>query len=91
MNAKKNCAVHIPAEAQGAVPETLRRFDELPNSALVRLCVVQGLFDISAATVWRRVKSKEFPQPVHLGSRITGWRVGELRDLLRVIAAEGGK
>jgi predicted DNA-binding transcriptional regulator AlpA len=56
-------------------------FDELPNSALVRLPAVQALFSISAPTVWRWSKSGELPPPVRVGG-VTCWRVGDLRAKL---------
>lgn len=56
-------------------------FDDLPNSALVRLPAVQALFSISAPTVWRWSKSGELPAPVKVGG-VTCWRVGDLREKL---------
>ncbi len=57
----------------------LNNFDQLPDSAYVRLPVVCGLFACHAATVWRRVKDGSLPAPAHLGPRVTAWRVGDLR------------
>lgn len=65
-----------------AIPDSLVNFDLLPNTALVRLPVVCGLYACSPATTWRRVKSGLIPQPVKLGGRITAWRVGDLRQAL---------
>lgn len=61
---------------------TLAQFDSLPNAAHVRLPVVKGLFGCSSATVWRRVKAREIPEPKKFGGRITAWNVGELRRTL---------
>ncbi len=60
-------------------PIALTDFDQLPDSAYVRLPVVCGLFACHEATVWRRVKDGSLPAPAHLGPRITAWRVGDLR------------
>lgn len=57
-------------------------FDNLPDSSNVRLPVVQLLYGISAATVWRNVKNGNIPKPRKLTSRTTCWNVGELRDFL---------
>ena len=56
-------------------------FDSLPDDARAALPVVCALFDISPATVWRRVKSGVLPEPVKDGSS-TRWIVGDLRRCL---------
>lgn len=63
------------------IPDALRNFDQLPDTAYVRLPVVCGLFGFSSATLWRKVKDG-FPRPRKLSTRITGWNVGELRQVL---------
>lgn len=64
------------------IPTALEHFDSLPNSANVRLPVVEGLYGCSAATVWRGVKSGKIPKPKKISVRITAWNVGELRNAL---------
>jgi predicted DNA-binding transcriptional regulator AlpA len=58
-------------------------FDELPNSANVRLPVLKVLYGVSAATLWRCVKSGRIPQPRKLTPRTTAWNVGDLRQALK--------
>lgn len=65
-----------------SLPEALQNFDQLPESANVRLPVVQLLFACSPATVWRGVKAGRIPKPKKLSPRTTGWNVGELRKAL---------
>jgi predicted DNA-binding transcriptional regulator AlpA len=60
----------------------LQNFDSLPDSAYVRLPVVEALYGCSAATVWRRVKDGGIPAPARLSVRISGWNVGLLRQSL---------
>ena len=64
-------------------------FDDLPDSALVRLAQIvrdprypkrRVPLPFSPATFWRKVKAGTFPKPVKLGERITAWRVGEIRE-----------
>lgn len=74
--------------AASAIPDALRNFNSLPDSANVRQPVVQGLFACSSATVWRMVKRGTLPAPKKLSERVTAWQVGELR---KVLAGEGGK
>lgn len=72
---------------QGAIPDALKNFDLLPDSAHVRLPVVKGLKDCSASTVWRDSKAGRLPPPKKLSPRVTAWNVGELRKALAKEAA----
>lgn len=65
------------------IPDALRHFDALPDSAHVRQPVVEALFACAAATVWRRVAAGLIPKPRKLGPRLTAWNVGELRAALK--------
>lgn len=67
---------------QAAIPEALKNFDSLPDSASVRQPVVQALYACSSASVWRGVKSGRIPKPRKLSPRTTCWNVGELRAAL---------
>jgi predicted DNA-binding transcriptional regulator AlpA len=60
----------------------LKNFDQLPDSANVRLPIVMGLYGISAATVWRQVKTGVIPSPRKLTPRTTAWSVKDLREVL---------
>lgn len=65
---------------RAAILPGLRDFDQLPDSARVRLPIVQALNgDVSAATIWRWVKEGKLPRPEKLGPNTTVWRVGDLR------------
>lgn len=68
-----------------AIPESLRLFDSLPDSANVRQPVVEALFGCTASTVWRWAKAGKLPRPKKLGAGVTAWNVGELRAALRAI------
>lgn len=70
----------------GAVPEALKNFDSLPDSANVRAPVVAALFGVSAATVWRKAKDGKLPAPRRISDRVTVWNVGELRASLNATA-----
>lgn len=63
----------------------LEGFDDLPDTALVRLPVVMGLTGAAKPTVWRMAKDGRLPQPMRLG-RITAWRVGDLRKALAAVS-----
>jgi predicted DNA-binding transcriptional regulator AlpA len=65
-------------------------FDDLPNSALVRLPTLQRLFSVSAPTIWRWAKNGELPKPLRVGG-ITCWRVGDLRAKLNSLIEAGSR
>lgn len=64
------------------VPDALKNFDSLPDSAHVRQPVVEALFGCSGSTLWRMVKRRDLPAPRKLSERISAWNVGELRRKL---------
>jgi predicted DNA-binding transcriptional regulator AlpA len=65
-----------------AVPDALRHFDSLPDSANVRQPVVQALYACSSASIWRGIRAGRIPKPRKLSPRTTCWNVGELRAAL---------
>lgn len=65
-----------------ALPDALKNFESLPDSANVRLPVVAALYGCSPATIFRRVKSGHIPAPRKLSERVTAWNVGQLRQAL---------
>ncbi len=69
------------------IPFTLEQFDSLPNSAHVRLPVVQAVVGASASTIWRMAKRGDLPQPRKLSAQVTAWNVGELRKALNIQVA----
>jgi predicted DNA-binding transcriptional regulator AlpA len=68
----------MPPTAE-TVPSALQHFDALPDSAHVRLPVVEALYSCSGATIWRGVKRGTIPAPHKLSTRVSAWNVGELR------------
>ena len=62
-----------------AVAHALANFDNLPQSAYVRLPIVAALHGIGPATVWRWVKAGRLCAPKKIGPNVTAWNVGELR------------
>jgi len=66
---------------------------------IIKKSTVLGTVGFSGPTLWRRVKEKNFPQPVHLGGRSIGWLQSEvcawikarveLRDQIHAGKSEG--
>jgi predicted DNA-binding transcriptional regulator AlpA len=70
-------------DTAASIPDALKNFDSLPDSKLVGESVVRALLgDCSSATLGRKVKRREMPQPYKLSPQTRGWKVGELRKWL---------
>lgn len=60
---------------------------EMPSTGFVRPSelvgnrakTVRGIIPFSPATLWRKVKAGEFPEPVKLSAGVTAWRVEDVR------------
>ena len=84
----------VSASITASVPKAtavIPSFDTLPDSALIReSCLVQSPkrpdrptpLPFSGATLWRKVKAGTFPAPIKLGTKITAFKVGEVRAWL---------
>jgi predicted DNA-binding transcriptional regulator AlpA len=57
-------------------------YKNLPDIAMVRERQLIPVLPFTSPTLWRRVRSGEFPQPVRLPGRITCWRWGDVRAWL---------
>lgn len=77
------------------VTDAIPSFDELPDSALVRLPQLvrdpkrpnlPTPLPFSASTLWRKLREGTFPEAVKLGDAITAWRVGDVRAWIRAQA-----
>ncbi len=57
-------------------------FGSLPAEGFIRQAQLlsPGPVSWSAATLWRKVRSGDFPAPIKLSERITAWRVEDVRD-----------
>jgi predicted DNA-binding transcriptional regulator AlpA len=60
-------------------------FDDLPDSAFIRLhqLLSASIIPFSAATAWRRVRARTFPQPIRISPQVTAWRVGDVRKWIK--------
>lgn len=64
------------------IPDTLKNFDSLPNSAQIRIPIVKGILSISSASVWRLVAAQKLVA-YRLTARTTTFNVGELRAFIK--------
>lgn len=60
----------------------------LPETGYMRQSqLIPFLIPISPATLWRKVKSGQFPKPVKLSEKITAWRVEDIREWMKGVTA----
>jgi len=53
-----------------------------PEIGYLRLPQVLKLFPVGKSTWWQGVKSGKYPSSVKLSSRVTAWRVEDIRKLI---------
>lgn len=57
---------------------------DLPETGFVRQSqLIPHIIPFSSTTLWRKVKSGDFPAPVKLSSRVTAWRAEDVRAWMR--------
>jgi prophage regulatory protein len=58
---------------------------------MIRWPEVRQRTGLSRTTIWRKVRQREFPAPIHLSSHAVGWRESEVESWLaeRIQAREG--
>ena len=65
--------------------ETKTSFDNRPDTGYMRQWdIIPSVIPVSSATWWRGVKSGKYPKSVKLSERITVWRVGDIREFLKI-------
>ena len=60
-------------------------FTDLSDTGFLRLSSIiapRGPIPVSKSTWWAGIKDGRFPKPVKLGTRITVWRVADIRRLI---------
>jgi len=65
----------------------------LPQTGFVRLKQIlapRGPIPVSKSTWWAGVKDGRFPKPMKLGTRVTVWRVEDIRVLIADGVATNG-
>jgi len=63
---------------------------QLPDTGFLRQWQVLAFVPISKSTLWRRVNTGSFPEPLKLSARITVWRAEDLRRWIDSAAGAAG-
>jgi predicted DNA-binding transcriptional regulator AlpA len=58
------------------------KLDELSDEGLLRLSSFMDQMPFGTSTWWQMVREKRAPQPIKVTSRITAWRVADIRRFL---------
>lgn len=62
----------------------MKILNSLPERGYLRQkLLIPHVVPFSAATLWRKVKSGDFPAPVKLTPRVTAWRTSDVTKWLR--------
>lgn len=75
-----------PMAAASVQPVAEPSGPRLPDTGFLRQDQVLAFVPVSRSTLWRRVRARSFPEPVHLSERVTAWRAEDVR---RWIAEQG--
>jgi prophage regulatory protein len=67
-----HAAVFMPSQRVGPASQSIEALS-VPD-ALLRVRTVSTVTGISPATIYRKVATGDFPQPVRLGARCTRWK-----------------
>lgn len=61
----------------------------LPAAGFIReKRLLRDFVPISRATLWRNVANETFPKPVKLSSRVTAWRVEDIRAWMAALKTQ---
>ncbi len=59
--------------------------NHLPETGFLRLRQIiapHGLIPVSKSTWWAGIKTGRYPKPIKLSSRVTAWRVEDIRAFI---------
>ena len=64
------------------LPDSVVKFDTLPDEALVNLKTIMALSCRSKSSIYRDIAASRLARPIHIGSKAARWRVGDVREYL---------
>lgn len=56
--------------------------NDIPSEGLLRVKQILRIIPISRTSWWAGVKSGRFPKPLKLSSRVTVWRIEDIRKVI---------
>jgi prophage regulatory protein len=79
--------VTTPADVQTKTRAKSRTPSQDPPERVLRLREVVSRVGLSRATVWRKIRARDFPAPLALGPQSVGWIEREIADWIAERAA----
>lgn len=79
----------VPTSAQQRQPRQSVQAATIPD-ALLMVQTVVAVTGLSGSTIYRRLASGDFPQPIRMGPRCTRWKAADVTAWLRKQAAQKG-
>ena len=59
---------------------------DLPDDTLITQRDVLHIIRVSRTSLWRGVKTGQYPEPIKMGPRMNRWHLGKIRELVRSAA-----
>lgn len=75
------------AQVRSSISDAVRDFQDLPDTAHVRVRTVATLIGCSVPTIWRMAADGRLPRPRKFSARLSAWNCGELRAALATVPA----
>lgn len=77
----------VTQSAAGAAPKPRARAQQPLHAAqvaeaLLRLRTVEAITGLSRSTIYAKLRTREFVEPVRIGARCTRWRAGDVQAWL---------
>lgn len=70
-----------PQRGTARIPQSLQALQL--SDALLRIQTVAQATGLSDATIYRKLASGDFPEPVRLGKRCTRWKAADVRSWIQ--------
>jgi prophage regulatory protein len=61
-----------------------------PSRRILRWKQLKEIVPLCRVTIWQKVQTGEFPEPVRLSARATGWREEDVRAWIGKLPPKGG-
>lgn len=78
---QRKSAITIKLNKTDRQQSIIKHFENLPDDMYIRIWIVAVLFSVSESQIWRWVRAGRL-HSTKLSSRVTGFRVGDVKALL---------
>lgn len=57
----------------------MQKYQNIPSEGFIRVGTLAAILGVSVVTVWRWSSDSRLPKPIKLSTRVTAWRVEDVR------------